>query len=79
MEGVVIVHKYLAAIGAAVLLLAFVFVLPSEAEDAKITLIEVQGNRRIESATILAKVKTREGNIFSPSTEFEPATAEVPS
>jgi len=36
------------------------------AEDVVVTLIEVQGNRRIESATILAKIKTREGAIFSP-------------
>jgi outer membrane protein insertion porin family len=32
-----------------------------------VTLIEVQGNRRIESATVLAKIKTREGEPFSPS------------
>jgi len=32
-----------------------------------VTLIEVQGNRRIESATILAKIKTKEGTVFSPS------------
>lgn len=67
MEGVVIVHKYPAAIGAAVLLAVFAFVFPCFAEDAKITLVEVQGNRRIESATILSKVKTKEGNVFSPS------------
>ncbi|MGE5751369.1 MAG: outer membrane protein assembly factor BamA, partial [Nitrospirota bacterium] len=36
------------------------------AEDAKVTLIEVQGNKRIETATILAKIKTKEGGIFSP-------------
>ena len=60
-------HKYLAAIGASVLLAVFAFVFPCAAEDAKITLVEVQGNRRIESATILAKVKTKEGDVFSPS------------
>ncbi|MDA8099650.1 MAG: outer membrane protein assembly factor BamA [Nitrospiraceae bacterium] len=37
------------------------------AEDVKVTLIEVQGNRRIETATILAKIKTREGAVFSPA------------
>jgi outer membrane protein insertion porin family len=39
----------------------------SRAEDIRVTLVEVQGNRRIESATILAKVKTREGALFSPA------------
>ena len=39
----------------------------ASAEDALVTLIEVQGNRRIESATVLAKIKTREGSVFSPS------------
>jgi len=37
------------------------------AEQVLVTLIEVQGNRRIESATILAKIKTKEGTVFSPS------------
>ncbi len=37
------------------------------AEEVLVTLIEVQGNRRIESATVLAKIKTREGAVFSPS------------
>jgi len=32
-----------------------------------VTLIEVQGNRRIESATILAKIGTKEGKPFSPT------------
>ncbi len=47
---------------------------PSKAPDAaevssgiKVTLVEVQGNKRIETATILAKVKTREGELFSPT------------
>lgn len=43
------------------------WVFASPAEDAvSVTLIEVQGNRRIETATILAKVKTKEGGVFSP-------------
>ncbi len=37
------------------------------AEQTKVTFVEVQGNRRIEAATILAKVKTREGEPFSPA------------
>ncbi len=36
-------------------------------ESVKVTLIEVQGNKRIETATILAKIKTREGDVFSPA------------
>jgi outer membrane protein insertion porin family len=40
---------------------------PKAAEGTKVTLIEVQGNRRIETATILAKIKTKEGAVFSPS------------
>jgi outer membrane protein insertion porin family len=50
-------------------LLALLVVLPSlaPAEDIPVTLVEVQGNRRIESATILAKIKTREGQPFSPA------------
>jgi outer membrane protein insertion porin family len=61
------VHKRLAAIGAwLVLLISFVAV-PCSAVDVKVTLIEVQGNKRIETATILAKIKTKEGGVFSPS------------
>lgn len=47
----------------------FLMVVPNLclADDVKVTLVEVQGNRRIESATVLAKVKTREGTVFSPS------------
>ena len=30
-------------------------------------MIEVQGNRRIETATVLAKIKTKEGDSFSPA------------
>src|SRR5450756_1891615 len=44
-----------------------VFVDSSAADDPKVTLIEVQGNKRIETATILAKIKTKEGDIFSPA------------
>jgi outer membrane protein insertion porin family len=40
---------------------------PKATEGTKVTLIEVQGNRRIETATILAKIKTKEGVVFSPS------------
>jgi outer membrane protein insertion porin family len=40
---------------------------PKPTEGTKVTLIEVQGNRRIETATILAKIKTKEGVVFSPS------------
>lgn len=46
-------------------------VLPKDAAgssgEVKVTLIEVQGNKRIETATILAKIKTREGAFFSPA------------
>ena len=37
------------------------------ADEVNVTLIEVQGNRRIEAATILAKIKTREGTVFAPA------------
>jgi len=37
------------------------------AEAVKVTFIEVQGNKRIETATVLAKIKTREGQPFSPA------------
>ncbi|MEK6744596.1 MAG: outer membrane protein assembly factor BamA [Nitrospirota bacterium] len=52
-----------------VAILAFFASVPATiyAEDVLVTLIEVQGNRRIESATVLAKIKTREGAVFSPS------------
>jgi outer membrane protein insertion porin family len=50
-------------------LLALLLSLPvkAAAEEVTVTLIEVQGNRRIETATILAKIKTREGAVFSPA------------
>lgn len=60
-------QKYLAAIGAWAFLLLSVFANSSAADDTKVTLIEVQGNKRIETSTILAKIKTKEGDIFSPS------------
>jgi outer membrane protein insertion porin family len=57
------------AVAWALLLLA-AFIIPvraSAADEVTVVLIEVQGNRRIEAATILAKIKTREGNAFSPA------------
>ncbi len=55
-----------AVIGALIVLLVS-FAIPGVADEVKVTLIEVQGNKRIETATILAKIKTREGELFSPS------------
>lgn len=37
------------------------------AEEVKVTFVEVQGNKRIETATILAKIRTKEGETFSPA------------
>ena len=49
-------------------LLVLLTPLPAAAADETIvTLIEVQGNRRIETATVIAKIKTREGSVFSPA------------
>jgi outer membrane protein insertion porin family len=48
-------------------MLMFLLAASGAAEDVKVTLIEVQGNKRIETATILAKIKTREGGVFSPA------------
>ncbi len=67
MEEVLIVHKYRAPIGVLMFLFLFVFANFSAADDTKVTLIEVQGNKRIETATILAKIKTKEGDAFSPA------------
>ncbi len=67
MEDVLIVYKYLAAIGVLTLLFLSAFAISSAADDTKVTLIQVQGNKRIETATILAKIKTKEGDVFSPS------------
>ncbi|MGC1455265.1 MAG: outer membrane protein assembly factor BamA [Nitrospirota bacterium] len=59
-------NKYGTAIGVLTFLFLFVFAGFSAAET-KVTLIEVQGNKRIETSTILAKIKTREGDVFSPA------------
>ena len=56
-----------AALGIVVFFLLSFFAFPAAAEEVKVTLLEVQGNKRIETATILAKIKTREGEVFSPS------------
>jgi outer membrane protein insertion porin family len=70
------VHKQrAAAVGALIALLVFFFALPGAAEEEAagssngimVTLIEVRGNKRIETSTILAKIKTREGGPFLPS------------
>jgi outer membrane protein insertion porin family len=55
------------AFGVLVFFLLSFFAFPGAAADVKVTLLEVQGNKRIETATILAKIKTREGEVFSPS------------
>jgi outer membrane protein insertion porin family len=67
MEEVLIVQKYRAPIGVLTFLFLFVFANFSAADDTKVTLIDVQGNKRIETATILAKIKTKEGDVFSPA------------
>ncbi|MFA5072399.1 MAG: outer membrane protein assembly factor BamA [Nitrospirota bacterium] len=55
------------SIGIGILLLICFYAFPAWAETAKVTLIEVQGNKRIETGTILAKIKTQEGKVFSPT------------
>lgn len=50
-----------------VLVSAVVLVSSAAAGDVKVTYIEVQGNKRIEASTILAKIRTKEGDLFSPS------------
>lgn len=67
LEGLKHVLKLLAAMAAGLIFFGFTAAHASIAEPAKVTFIEVQGNRRIETATILAKIKTREGELFSPS------------
>jgi outer membrane protein insertion porin family len=67
MEDVLIVYKYLAAIVVLTLLFLSVFTISSAADDIKVTLLQVEGNKRIETSTILAKIKTKEGDVFSPS------------
>jgi outer membrane protein insertion porin family len=61
------VFKRRAAIVVCALLMISLVGVCGAAEDTKVTLIEVQGNKRIETATILAKIKTKEGGVFSPS------------
>jgi len=60
------VFRHRSAIGVCALMLIFLLAVSGAAEDVKVTLIEVQGNKRIETATILAKIKTKEGGVFSP-------------
>ncbi len=67
MEDVLIVYIYRAPIGVLTFLFMCVFANISAAYDTKVTLIEVQGNKRIETSTILAKIKTKEGEVFSPA------------
>ena len=67
MEVAVVVYKYFTVIGAWLVLFIWIFVLPAAAQDIKVTLIEVQGNKRIETATILARLRTKEGEVFSPA------------
>ncbi len=55
------------AVGAWLMLFIAAIVFPCAAQDTKITLIEIQGNKRIETATILAKLRSKEGDFFSPS------------
>ncbi len=59
--------KQLVAAGVCLFLLICHAAISRAEEGAKVTLIEVQGNRRIETATILAKIKTKEGQLFSPA------------
>ena len=59
--------KQTAAVALYVLLVLCLASLSSAADPEKVTMVEVQGNRRIEAATILAKIKTKEGESFSPS------------
>ncbi len=59
--------KQLVAAGVCLLLVICHAAISRAEEGAKVTLIEVQGNRRIETATILAKIKTKEGEVFSPA------------
>ncbi len=67
METVINVYRKLPAIGLWTLLFLAAIMQTCAAEEVKITLLDVQGNRRIEAATVLAKVKSREGDVFSPS------------
>jgi hypothetical protein len=60
MEDVLNVYIYRAPVGVLTFLFLFVFANISAAVDTKVTLIDVQGNKRIETSTILAKIKTKE-------------------
>lgn len=60
-------HKKAPAAYAALVGMVCLFSLAWGAEPVKVTLIDVQGNRRIEAATVLAKIKTKEGGIFDPA------------
>ena len=75
MEVSFTVLKQFVVIGFGALLLLSGLVFSAHAQDVKITLIEVQGNKRIETATILAKIKSKEGELFSPSRIKEDITA----
>ncbi len=66
MEVFIPVVKQSVALAVCVLVLLCGAAFSESPESPKITLIEVQGNRRIETATILAKIKTKEGDTFSP-------------
>jgi len=61
------VVKYAVAGALCILLLIGLAAHAGAVEGPKVTMVEVQGNRRIETSTILAKIKTREGGVFSPS------------
>jgi len=61
------VLKYLVATGVFALLVICLAATAIAEQGTTVTLVEVQGNRRIETATILAKVKTKEGELFSPA------------
>lgn len=67
MEEALIVYKYRAPIGVLLFLLLSFLSYSSAADDTKVTLIQVQGNKRIETATILARIITKENEVFSPS------------
>lgn len=59
--------KHFFAFGAWVSVLLACISVPCAALETKVSLIEIQGNKRIETATVLSKIKTKEGGIFSPT------------
>ncbi len=67
MEVFIPVVKQSVALAICVLALLSSAAFSEPVEAPKITIIEVQGNKRIETATILAKIKSKEGHPFSPS------------